>query len=991
MSSSIYSIGARTLVELFLRQGGLSSLTFHQLSAHAGTRTHQSFFRYIQALTQNAEYLKEQNLSCLVHLKDLSIQVNGRADLLLLPQNLDFSNKQADTVDLETIWEEKPQVFDPKEPFALPFIIEVKTAHMPIEEMPDPGPKVHWGQALIYAAMLYLTRLEALSLRLSPENASLNGTPSAPKMTAFDWLEIKASKEIKQEEIERLIERYSLSQLQIPYALAYVSQTDLSCRIRFREISLKNLAHFFFDLIDRYRQTASNEIQYLTKRDQSIQELSFPYQTLRDGQKELMLDVLRSIRERSTFLAELPTGTGKTLAALFPSIKALPTQSNAKVFYLTAKTSTRHVAEEALKQMRAQGLFLRSLTLTAKEKICLAPEIYCDPRICPYAQNYYQHLPEGIRALLPQLSISAEQLQEIGEKHQLCPFELGLDASLFCDVIIGDYNHVLNPRVRIDRFFNQGRDHHILLFDEAHNLAERSRDMFSAELKANEFAEVLNQAEHLPETFVAQLKRIERWIQHWAKALIEEQIDLVLPKLDENWASCRRLVTPHFCAVMGQSDVLNQHLRELIKLGRSLFELDMDPTLRRALLTLYSSIRFFLRVCDDYWNESYIFALKAKGDQWHIKLICLDPSRYVQSAYAPEHTAVFFSATLSPLSYYKASLAPSDWVRSLQLPSPFPKENLHTLVYTGIKTTYASRQASKEQLAKIILEVVKTIQGHILVYFPSFAYMKMAEEALRLQAPQLRPLCQKPKMTRRDVQHFLNHFSESQGTEPLLGFAVLGGLFGEGIDLSGRALDAVVIVGVGLPMISPERDLMRSYYDSKEMDGYFFAYLYPGFKNVLQAAGRLIRSAEDTGLLLLLDERFGQEVYRDLFPDHWQAQFCDRPSTLVQSLKKVGDELRQTWRYLATQKGEKQTVQKHEPSPDQPEDEDRPTAPNLRSSLEAEPLETELLEVKPLEIEVLDPEALEPEALKTQKLQNEAETWDPLSDPIFDFLDDETP
>ncbi len=817
----IIRVGARQLVETVHQTGGLSLLTYHQLSARTGTRTHQAFAALLQAEYLSYTSTREYSLKTIWLEPDLAessliqgLEINGRADVLLTPVNdtrvVTFSN-----------FATEPESS---------FILEVKTVAGPLEFVPPDGEEIHWLQAKLYSYMYWSAQAEA--------------------------------------DIPR----------EISYALAYVSAETLEADFKFRVTDYTELKQWFQNTCLAYLTRARTIAARLESRDDSIRRLHFPYPALREGQAELIRRVYDSVGRMTPLIAQAPTGTGKTMSTLYPAIKHLPDSDYEYIFYLTAKTSTRRVAEQALKDMREQsGLALRSLTLQAKESMCLNPEIYCDTALCPYATRYYDNLPSALEALAPIDELNGPLFMAAGETHQVCPFELSLDMALLSDVIIGDYNHAFDPRIQLERFFSGSTASHILLIDEAHNLVDRSREMYSATLDSGDFGQLLSlyPSENL---YGARLTEpIHRYFNRLLSAMEEDTDGWDSLESPAEGETMRILRQENFRAMniplRGLADLLIpwiQHMREQI-------DSFQDPRQRRWLIELIAKVKFFLRVTDEYWSPAYIACARLNKGTVAIRLICLDISEKLSELYVDRHAAVFFSATLSPMSYFSTNFCGrklDNRPDTLELPSPFPPENLRVFTADFIQTTYAQRQRSAEDLAKAIALTILLKRGQQFVYFPSYAYMDLIMPLLRklLSGQEIEWQVQKRHMNLKDRRQFLEAFEHPEKGACVIGFLVLGGIFGEGIDLVGDKLTGVSIVGVGLPQLSPERNIMREYYDEVYGGGFLHAYLYPGITKVLQAAGRLIRSETDEGFLLLLDARYGTPAYRELFPADWQPE-----------------------------------------------------------------------------------------------------------------------
>ena len=810
-------VGARQIVEFLYRSGGLSPVTYHQLSPNAGTRTHQAFYRVIQERYLNYQPASEVTLTTRYEGQDFDLVIRGRADLIL------FYDDNEDIVTLDRM-ADTPEA---------DFVLEVKTVSAPLASISQEGEAIHWAQVLLYTAMFY-----GLG---EPGKAIQVQTPSDP----------------------------------IHYALAYVSQDTLETLLIVKTISPEDLAEWFRDCCERYLSWANIQEQFRKRRDASLKALGFPFSSLRDGQRDLMETVLQALRQRTPLLAEAPTGIGKTMATLYPALKALLAHKGEHIFYLTAKTSTRQVAEQALDALYENGLVARAVTLTAKEQICVAPKYFCDKRVCPYAVNYYDNLPAALQELLPHVKINKELLQQIARKHMVCPHELQLDISYWCDVIIGDYNHAFDPRVQLERFFGENGSSQILLVDEAHNLVDRSREMYSLTLERKEFADLHEVLKIRPGQLTHLLEEIMAYFDKLIAETTDSKPGFPAVETGTQFGPEDIAAAPDFRAIRVKTPVLRKLLASfLVQASMRLDDID-DLQVRRQLIETMASCSFALRIQDEFWDESYVVCFRKSGKEAAIRYLCLDVSNKLIESYKNKHGAVFFSATLRPLEYFRRNFAGThgnDRPITLELPSPFPPEHLQVLIHAGIQTIYKERKNSRIPLAQSIALTAILRGGHQLCFFPSFAYMNQLLEPLlkMLKKHGVEVLVQKRSMPDHERRAFLERFRKNDG-KPLLGLAVLGGIFGEGIDLVGHALETVQIISVGIPQLSPERELMKQYYDERMESGFNYAYRYPGFNKILQAAGRLIRSEDDQGTLILYDERLSRPEYLQLLPEHWEA------------------------------------------------------------------------------------------------------------------------
>ena len=635
--------------------------------------------------------------------------------------------------------------------------------------------------------------------------------------------------------------------------LTYYQLATRETRALRRTVTVHELDRFMTELLADYTRWATRLEQWRRQRNRTIQELNFPFEDFREGQRRMAVVVYRAIRSEGQAMIQAPTGIGKTMAALFPSIKALGEELTSKLFYLTARTTGRQAAEKALSVLRENGLQLKALTLTAKEKLCPHPESTCNPEECPRALGHYDRLKEARSVAFQTDALDRETILRLAEEFRVCPFEFSLDMALWMDVIIGDYNYAFDPRVYLRRFFSDEGGAYTFLVDEAHNLVDRSREMFSAVLRKQPFLEL-------------------------RRALREDHRPLfrALGRINTKLVALRR----ECLAAGGEAasrDVPEDLLPPLLSFHQQaekwLVKNKPSPW-RDDLLQLFFDVSTFLRVAERF-DASYTTCTSSDGKDLQIKLFCLDPADQMAEALQRSRCAVFFSATLTPFDYFNALFGGSDETVSLRLPSPFPPENLCLIIDERISTYYRDRQQTRHRLAQVIGRLVRGRNGNYLAFFPSYAYLSMVYDSFRGSYPDIPTIVQSREMDEQAREAFLERFVRDN-PQPLLGFVVMGGIFGEGIDLVGRRLSGAVIVGVGLPGICLERDLIRDHFETKLQAGFDFAYRYPGFNRVLQAVGRVIRTARDRGSVLLVDHRFGTRRYRELFPDEWQPV---RPGT----------------------------------------------------------------------------------------------------------------
>ena len=621
------------------------------------------------------------------------------------------------------------------------------------------------------------------------------------------------------------------------------------------DFALEDLASFFEGLLSKYAMWLRLEREWKILRDESITKTTFPFEAFRKGQRELAIATYRAISAQKKLYASAPTGIGKTLSTIFPSIKAMAEGKAEKIFYLTAKTITRKAAEDAVRLMAQKGLRFKSITLRAKEKICPNEECICNPEHCPYAKGHYDRVNDALMDMLEHDIITPDVTLKYAKDHMVCPHELGLDAAVWCDLVAGDYNHVFDPAAYLHRFFGNEKKseekNYIFLIDEAHNLAERVRSMYSATLRKSAFSYVLNR-----------LKDKNALSKEVRKTL--RQVNVYL----------KEMVKKHEQARSNVEQDMDMDFKALIILFGAAAEQwlaskeNSDREIYGEILNLYFETTKFLMISDIY-DEHYTYISEISGADIAITLFCLNPSNIIADRLERGKSSILFSATLAPLQYYKEILGGSDEDLIMSLPSPFDPSRLLTIVHSGISTKYHDREASYAPIAEAINVVASGRKGNYMCFFPSYEYMQKVHDLFCENYPGIKTLPQKSGMTEEERIEFLTQF-DCSNPETLVGFVVLGGIFSEGIDLKGDRLIGSIIVSVGIPKINLRQDQIRNYFDKKYNRGYDYSYVFPGMNKVLQAAGRVIRTEEDSGIVLLIDSRYATPVYRNLMPRHWE-------------------------------------------------------------------------------------------------------------------------
>ncbi|MDD3173604.1 MAG: ATP-dependent DNA helicase [Herbinix sp.] len=624
--------------------------------------------------------------------------------------------------------------------------------------------------------------------------------------------------------------------------LTYCNLETETLRYFEETLTYEELSTWFNHLVTEYAKWAAWQIKWTDKRNTAIKALNFPF-PYREGQKELVTGVYKTILRNKKLFIEAPTGVGKTISTVFPSVKAMGEGIAEKIFYLTAKTITRTVAEDTFKILGSNGLLLKVVTITAKDKVCILDKPDCNPGACPRAKGYFDRVNDAVYDLLTKENdISRDHVITYAEKHCVCPFEMGLDVTLWADAIICDYNYVFDPNVYLRRFFmNEKRCDYIFLIDEAHNLVDRAREMYSAVLYKENFLEVKRLIKD-------KSVKLAKLIDHCNNDLLRLKRDCDEFEVIENADG----LCIHLISLMTEYEIFLQE--GIITQGKE------------EILRLYLDIRHFLNMYE-LRDDCYTIYTDYEEDLFRIKLKCMDPSKNLLACMDKGKSAILFSATLLPINYYMEQLGGNKEDYAIYAPSSFYPENRLIMIGSDVSTKYTRRN---EKEYRKILNYIKVFTeartGNYMVFFPS--YQLLQEIALLAEGELDGIVAQSSSMSEADKELFLEEFVENPKSSRI-GFCVMGGIFSEGIDLKNNRLIGAVIVGTGLPMVCNERELFRGYFDERNNAGFDYAYLYSGMNKVLQSAGRVIRTKEDRGAILLLDERFTQKQYYNLFPREW--------------------------------------------------------------------------------------------------------------------------
>ncbi len=867
-------VSVRNLVEFLLRQGDIDN-RHHAAPDNAmqeGGRIHRMIQRRM-----GAEYQAEVPLKYTLQTSEYQLTVEGRADGI--------------------IHHEGQVVID-----------EIKGTYRELARMREPSP-LHVAQAKSYAYMCAL--------------------------------------------------KEELTEVQI--RLTYCNIITEELRYFYEDYTFRELEEWFGKMISAYRRWADDSFRWRALRQASIEELEFPF-PYREGQKELVTNVYRTIYHKRKLFLEAPTGVGKTISTVFPAVQAMGRGMAEKLFYLTAKTITRTVAEDALEILRRKGLHFRSVILTAKEKICFMEETNCNPEYCPYAKGHYDRINEAMYELLTsEESFSRDRIEQYAQKHRVCPFEMCLDMALFADGIICDYNYLFDPHIYLKRFFGEGADNnHIFLIDEAHNLLERGREMYSAALNREAFLELRKE---LKETVVSETAKKPDFNQLTLKLTEmsesgellgegEELGEVEKGLLTENaepgvvdsrrpaesaepgvGVSCRLtesagltaggrkggrmkaksvLVKDGYadkliyglekcnekllamqkecpdCCVVENLDVFVQPLMRLhAAMDEYLSEQEEEQLpAREQLLDFYFAIGHFLEMYE-LADENYVkYTQLGEDGSFFVKLFCVNPGENLGACMQRGRSSVLFSATFLPIQYYKRLLGGTKEDYEVYAQSIFQPERRALLIASDVTSRYARRSEEEYyNIARYIDEIVQGRYGNYMVFCPSYAFLQAVYDKYRecFAGENKECILQEDSMREAEREAFLARFRGNENLNlqadiameieeeehTLIGFCVLGGIFGEGIDLKNDSLIGAVIVGTGLPQVCNEREILKGYFDEEGENGFDYAYRYPGMNKVLQAAGRVIRTVEDVGVIALLDERFLQPAYRRMFPREW--------------------------------------------------------------------------------------------------------------------------
>ncbi len=659
-----------------------------------------------------------------------------------------------------------------------------------------------------------------------------------------------------------------LSKLKVQ--LTYINQDTEEIKRFTEEFTFDYLKKWFMDVVDEYYKWAKYLSDNTKVTVETAKAMEFPY-AYRKGQKEVAVGVYKAFMRGVDLFIQAPTGIGKTLSTIFLAVKSYGEGICNKIFYLTAKTIAATVAIDSFNILRENGLKFKSVTVTAKEKMCVMEECKCNPKDCDRAKGHFDRINDAIYDIITNESdITREKILDYSAKHNVCPFEMNLDISDWVDGIICDYNYAFDPHARLKRYFGDSvNGKYIFLVDEAHNLVDRAREMYSAVIVKEDILSVKKIFSNKDKRLSGNLEKLNRGFLHY-KRLCTDGF-LVLADLEE-------IIMPLMRFTSNFEKYIEEH---------SEFEGHDDA------MNLYFAAKTFQDVYEILDDNYEIYCSFSDTGEFFIKLMCINPAVRLKECTEKIVSTIFFSATLLPVNYYKMLLTGDTEDYAMYIASPFDKKNRIIAIGSDVTSKYTRRGRNEyEKISLYISEIISKRQGNYMVFFPSYKMMKevydiFMEIAVNSRDCNIRTIIQENSMKEADREKFLMEFEDTEnGT--LVGFCVMGGIFSEGIDLKSDRLIGSIVVGTGLPLVCKERELIAEYFNERGMNGFDYAYKIPGMNKVMQAAGRVIRTDEDKGVIVLLDDRFLENSYRSLFPREWE-------DAKITNLKKIGYEIEKLW------------------------------------------------------------------------------------------------
>ena len=641
------------------------------------------------------------------------------------------------------------------------------------------------------------------------------------------------------------LDEHELEKIDIQMTYAHL---DTEVIKRFREtLTRAELKQWYEELTDSYHKWLAYQIEWRKKRNESMENLEFPF-AYRKGQREMVSGIYHAISKKEQIFIQAPTGVGKTMSAVFPAVRAIGQGMAETVFYLTARTITRTVAQDAFEKLRDRGLLFKVVTITAKEKLCFCDKPECEPEKCPYAKGHYDRINDAVYELwTTEQSFDRETLLRHAQKWQVCPFEMSLDLAVWMDGVICDYNYVFDPNVYLKRFFGENvSGNYLFLIDEAHNLVDRGREMYSASISLDDVIET------------------RKFVKPYSQKLWKK-LGKVKKQMEELKQNCGEWKVQENAGVLPIS---------LLSVQGELDQLLEEPPAQEVvdgILDFYFAVRNFLNISELVDDNYVVYTAFDENGRFYMKLFCVNPAENLQKCLDKGNSTVFFSATLLPLQYYRKMLSTRSENFGMYVESPFEQKKRCLMICRDVSSKYTRRGYEEyRKIAEYIARMSWQKKGNYMVFFPSYRLMEDVYQVYQdeFSVSWVRCISQHASMTELEREEFLEEFTE-ETEETLVGFCVMGGIFSEGIDLIGDRLIGAAVVGTGLPQVNCEREILKGYYDEKGEQGFDYAYRYPGMNKVLQAAGRVIRTKEDTGAILLMDERFLNRDYRNLFPREW--------------------------------------------------------------------------------------------------------------------------
>ena len=660
-----------------------------------------------------------------------------------------------------------------------------------------------------------------------------------------------------------LAEREGLDAVKLK--VLYVNELSGATEVKEEEVDKRTLDSFFQKCVSAVSIFAKPEIERVTVRVPSMKAMRFPYKDVRDGQDEFIRRSYRALAKGGVLFACAPTGTGKTVSVIYPAIKAIGEKKCDKAFYLTPKGTTAEAAKACLELFCEQGAKIKAIILTSKEKscpcrlICRESSVSCEMAKC-------NKLAEAVMAVhaLEKCVITIDDVKDIAHQYTVCPYEIELAYSELCDFIICDFNYLFDPVVYIRRFFSEG-GRYAFLIDEAHNLADRSREMYSSELSLKDIDALLAKEE------IGALSKLREELpkaREAMKALFYPMVKDELRKdengLDLGATTASYIPSELFTIIDGMTEVLENEEKLNIKTN------DNERNARlKAIRDLLYKVKKVASSLNSF-DTGYRFLVFCHGEELFFKVLCIDASGEIQKRIDKGSGAVFFSATLSPLDYYRSILSTDRYADTLEVDSPFDKSQLSVAIMDRISIRYSERERTLPAVCRVIAATLSAKRGHYMVFAPSFEYAEAIYEAFSKKYPKVKSMLQGKNMMAAEKEEFLAAFSRESDAY-LVGFCVMGGIYSEGIDLAGDSLIGSVVVGIGIPSLSYEREVMAEYFEEKYESGKQYAYVYPGMNRVFQAAGRVIRREDDRGVIVLIDDRFADPIYKKSIPTLWEG------------------------------------------------------------------------------------------------------------------------